>query len=213
MGVAVNTVEQSKRGGGGRGDTERLDTMPSTNGKAAHIRARWIEGEALRQLRFGLTYRQIASVLTALARGEMTPATAGIDLPPDVTFPPGYSINHQRVFELVKHALDRFPMLEAQALRTLWMTRYEEAWAHLQPGMRKGNPRAIEVGMRVAERAAKLAGLDMPTKVAVRDPDGKGIPLEAIRMVLQRWDEQAQTVESTALPASTSKVNGNGDGG
>jgi hypothetical protein len=30
--------------------------------------------------------------------------------------------------------------------------------------MRKGNPRAIEVGMRVAERAAKLAGLDMPTK-------------------------------------------------
>jgi hypothetical protein len=56
------------------------------------------------------------------------------------------------------------------------MSRYEEAWAHLQPSMRKGNPRAIEVGMRVAERAAKLAGLDMPTKVAVRDPDGNGIP-------------------------------------
>jgi hypothetical protein len=28
-------------------------------------------------------------------------------------------------------------MLEAQALRVLWMSRYEEAWAHLQPGMRK----------------------------------------------------------------------------
>ena len=163
-----------------------------TNGKAAHIRARWIEGEALRQLRFGLTYRQIAAVLTSLARGEMTPATAGIDLPPDVTFPPGYSINHQRVFELVKHALDRFPMLEAQALRTLWMTRYEEAWAHLQPGMRKGNPRAIEVGMKVAERAAKLAGLDMPTKVALTDPDG-GIPLETIRRVMDRID--AATVD------------------
>jgi hypothetical protein len=49
-------------------------------------------------------------------------------------------------------------MLEAQALRVLWMSQYEEAWAHLQPSMRKGNPRAIEVGMRVAERAAKLAG-------------------------------------------------------
>src|SRR6185312_7237722 len=133
---------------------------PYTNGKAAHIRARWIEGEALRQLRFGLTYRQIAAVLTSLARGEMTPATAGIDLPPDVTFPPGYSINHQRVFELVKRALDRFPN--------------EEAWAHLQPGMRKGNPRAIEVGMKVAERAAKLAGLDMPAKFAVTDQDGNG---------------------------------------
>jgi len=134
----------------GRGDTTRVDPMPYTNGKAAHIRARWIEGEALRQLRFGLTYRQIAAVLTALARGEMTAASAGIDLPPDVTFPPGYTINHQRVFELVRQALDCFPMLEPAALRTLWMARYEEAWAHLQPRMRKGEPRAIEVGMRVA---------------------------------------------------------------
>jgi hypothetical protein len=171
--------------------------MPYTNGKAAHIRARWIEGEALRQLRFGLTYRQIAAVLTSLARGEMTPATAGIDLPPDVTFPPGYSINHQRVFELVKHALDRFPMLEAAALRTLWMTRYEEAWAYLQPGMRKGNARSIEVGMRVAERAAKLCGLDMPTQVALTDPDG-GIPLEAVRRVMDRLDRaKAAAVDVT----------------
>ena len=176
--------------------------MPYTNGKAAHIRARWIEGEALRQLRFGLTYRQIASVLTALARGEMTPATAGIDLPPDVTFPPGYSINHQRVFELVKHALDRFPMLEAQALRTLWMTRYEEAWAHLQPGIRKGNARSIEVGMKVAQRAAKLAGLDMPTKLAVTEPEGRGIPLEAIRLVMDRFDRtNAEAVDVTREPA------------
>ena len=190
----------------GRGDTARVDPMPYTNGKAAHIRARWIEGEALRQLRFGLTYRQIAAVLTSLARGEMTPATAGIDLPPDVTFPPGYSINHQRVFELVKHALDRFPMLEAQALRTLWMTRYEEAWAHLQPGMRKGNPRAIEVGMKVAERAAKLAGLDMPTKVALTDPDG-GIPLETIRRVMDRID--AATVDVT--PEKPAQIEGPDD--
>lgn len=169
--------------------------MPFTNGKAAHIRARWIEGEALRQLRFGLTYRQIAAVLTSLARGEMTPAIAGIDLPPDVTFPPGYSINHQRVFELVRQALDRFPMLEAAALRTLWMSRYEEAWAHLQPGMRKGNPRAIEVGMKVAERAAKLAGLDMPAKLAITEPDDGRIPLESVRRVLDRFD--AETVDVT----------------
>jgi hypothetical protein len=173
--------------------------MPFTNGKAAHIRARWIEGEALRQLRFGLTYRQIAAVLTSLARGEMTPASAGIDLPPDVTFPPGYSINHQRVFELVRQALDRFPMLEAAALRTLWMSRYEEAWAHLQPGMRKGNPRAIEVGMKVAERAAKLAGLDMPAKLAITEPDDGRIPLESVRRVLDRLD--AETVDVTSEPA------------
>jgi hypothetical protein len=80
----------------------------------------------------------------------MTPASAGIDLPPGVTFPPRYSINHQRVFELVRQALDRFPMLEAAALRTLWMSRYEGAWAHLQPGMRKGNPRAHALRLAAA---------------------------------------------------------------
>src|ERR1700682_3271105 len=172
--------------------------MPFTNGKAAHIRARWIEGEALRQLRFGLSYRQIARLITDIARGTMLPAATGIELPDNVTFPPGYTISHKRVFELVQRALDRFPMLEVQALRTLWLQRYEESWAHLQPGMRKGNPRAIEVGMKVAERAAKLCGLDMPTKLAVTDPDG-GIPLETIRRVMERVDRQM--VDVTPEPA------------
>jgi hypothetical protein len=115
-----------------------------------------------------------------------------------VTFPPGYTINHQRVFELVRQDLDRFPMLEAAALRTLWMSRYEEAWAHLQPGMRKGNARSIEVGMKVAERAAKLAGLDMPTKLAATDPHG-GIPLATVRRVMDRLDRaKAAAVDVTA---------------
>jgi hypothetical protein len=90
-------------------------------------------------------------------------------------------------------------MLEAQALRVLWMSQYEEAWAHLQPSMRKGNPRAIEVGMRVAERAAKLAGLDMPTKIAQTDPEGNGISLETIRRVMERVDRQM--VDVTPEPA------------
>jgi hypothetical protein len=176
-----------------------------TNGKPAHIRARWIEGEALRQLRFGLTYRQIARLITDIAQGVTLPAAAGIEIPPDVTFPAGYTITHKRVFVLVQEALDRFPMLEAGALRKLWMSRYEEAWAHLQPGMRKGNPRAIEVGMRVAERAAKLAGLDMPTKVAVTDAEG-GIPLETIRRVMERVDRQMAEVDVT--PSKPAQIEG-----
>jgi len=111
-------------------------------------------------------------------------------------------------FELVKHALDRFPMLEAQALRTLWMTRYEEAWAHLQPGMRKGNPRAIEVGMKVAERAAKLAGLDTPAKIALTDAEG-GIPLETIRRVMERVDRQMAEVDVT--PSKPAQIEGPDD--
>jgi hypothetical protein len=156
--------------------------------KDAIIRTRWIEGETLRQLRLGLSYRQIAALITALARGDVLPATAGVELPPNVIFPVGYTISMKRVFELARQALDRHPMLEAQALRVLWMSRYEEAWAHLQPQMRKGNPRSIEVGMRVAARAAKLAGLDMPVKVAMTHEEGNGIPLEALRALMNRAD-------------------------
>jgi hypothetical protein len=65
--------------------------------------------------------------------------------------------------------------------------------------MRKGNPRAIEVGMRVAERAAKLAGLDMPMKIAQTDPDGQGIPLETIRRVMERVDRHRAEVNVTPV--------------
>jgi hypothetical protein len=70
--------------------------------------------------------------------------------------------------------------------------------------MRKGNPRAIEVGMRVAERAAKLAGLDMPAKVAATDPEGNGIPLETIRRVMERVDRQMVDV----TPSKPARIEG-----
>jgi hypothetical protein len=39
----------------------------------------------------------------------------------------------------------------------------------------------------------------MPTKLAVTEPEGNGIPLEAIRRVLERVD--AQTMNVTPEPA------------
>jgi hypothetical protein len=67
------------------------------------------------------------------------------------------------------------------------MARLEEMWARLQPGMRKGDVRSIEAGIRVMERKARLLGLDMPAKVAVTDPNGR-IPLETILRVMERVD-------------------------
>jgi hypothetical protein len=72
-------------------------------------------------------------------------------------------------------------------------------WARLQPGMRKGDVRSIEAGIRVMERKARLLGLDMPTKVAMTDPDGQGIPLETVRRVMERVDRQM--VDVTPEPA------------
>ena len=158
-------------------------------GKEDLIRTRWMGGEALRQLTLGLTYRQIAQVIVDIARGVTTPASVGIEVPAHVTFPPNYTLTPKRVHDLVQRALDRVPMLEAPAVRKLEMARLEEMWARLQPGMRKGDVRSIAAGIRVMERKARLLGLDMPTKVAVTDPDG-GIPLETIRRVMERVDRR-----------------------
>jgi hypothetical protein len=47
--------------------------------------------------------------------------------------------------------------------------------------------RVAEALIKLEAREARLRGLDMPTKVAVTDPDG-GIPLETIRRVMERVD-------------------------
>jgi hypothetical protein len=156
-----------------------------------------MEGEALRQLTLGLTYRQIAQVMVDIARGTTTPASVGIELPAHITFPPDYTLTPKRVHDLVQRALDRFPMLEAPAVRKLEVSRLEEMWARLQPGMRKGDVRSIEAGIRVMERKAKLLGLDMPMKIAQTDEEGHGIPLETIRRVMERVDRQRAEVDVT----------------
>jgi hypothetical protein len=158
-----------------------------------------MEGEALRQLTLGLTYRQIAQVMLDIAHGVKEPASVGIELPSHVTFPPDYTLTHKRVHDLVQRALDRVPMLEAPAVRKLEMSRLEEMWARLQPGMRKGDVRSIEAGIRVMERKARLLGLDMPAKVAMSDPDGQGIPLETVRRVLDRVDRQMAEINVTPM--------------
>jgi hypothetical protein len=65
------------------------------------------------------------------------------------------------------------------------------------------NPAAI-VSARsdpLEAREARLLGLDMPTKLAVTDPDGDGIPLEAIRRVMDRLDRaNEETVDVTPEP-------------
>jgi hypothetical protein len=62
-----------------------------------------------------------------------------------------------------------------------------------------GPLKAAEALIKLEAREARLLGLDMPTKVAVTNPDGNGIPLETIRRVMERLDEK--TVDVTPLVA------------
>ena len=61
--------------------------------------------------------------------------------------------------------------------------------------------RAAEALIKLEAREARLLGLDMPTQVAITDPD-RGIPLEAIRRVMDRFDQaNAEAVDVTPEPA------------
>jgi hypothetical protein len=60
--------------------------------------------------------------------------------------------------------------------------------------------RAAEALIKLEARAARVRGLDIPTKVALTDPDG-GIPLETIRRVMERVDRQMMDVTHTPEPA------------
>ena len=61
--------------------------------------------------------------------------------------------------------------------------------------------RAAEALIKLEAREARLRGLDMPTKVAVTDPDG-GIPLETIRRVMERVDRRMVDVTPEPAPAA-----------
>ena len=59
--------------------------------------------------------------------------------------------------------------------------------------------RAAEALIKLEAREARLLGLDMPTKLAVTEPEGNGIPLEAIRLMMDRLDRAnlEETVDVT----------------
>src|SRR5260221_3362985 len=55
--------------------------------------------------------------------------------------------------------------------------------------------------IKLEAREARRLGLDMPTKLAVTEPEGNGIPLEAIRLVMDRLDRaNEETVDVTPEP-------------
>ena len=70
-------------------------------------------------------------------------------------FPPDYSISRQACHKAFKKAIAREPSLAVEELRTLDTVRSEELFLNLQPSIRKGNVRAVEVGIKVLDHTAR----------------------------------------------------------
>ena len=140
----------------------------------AVIRARWVEAETLRLKQMGLSFEAIAEQITRVGLGQAAPLLA---LPEGVTFPAGYRVTKQACHKAFRKALVREPSLEIEEFRHLDIARSEEMFLNLQPGIRKGNLRAVEVGIRLLDHAAKINGYAAPQRHELTGKDGKPLTL------------------------------------
>jgi hypothetical protein len=141
---------------------------------AAVLRARWIEAETIRLKQMGLSFDAIAEQITRVGLGQ---ATSLVAMPAGVTFPPDYTITKQACHKAFRKALVREPALELEEMRKLDNARSEEMYMNLQPGIRKGSARSVEVGIKVLDHTAKINGYAAPQRHQLTGKDGQPLTL------------------------------------
>jgi hypothetical protein len=140
----------------------------------AVLRARWIEGETIQLKRMGLSFDSIAEQITRVGRGQARPIVA---VPQNVKFPSDFAISRQACHKAFKKGLGREPSLAIDELRKLDHSRSEELFLNLQPAIRKGNPRAVDVGIKLLDHAARINGYAAPQRHELTGKDGKPLTL------------------------------------
>jgi hypothetical protein len=154
--------------------------------------SRWVEREVIRLKRMGMTFETIADLLSRAGRGELVPT---VSLPEDVSFPPDYTITKMGVCKAYRRRMEREPSLEAREHRLLDIARLEELLLSLQPGIKRGDYKAIEVAVRVLMQKGKIVGYETPSKIELLGNSGAPLPIallrEAIEMAEQEQDDKA----------------------
>ena len=141
---------------------------------ASVLRARWIEAETLQLKRMGITFEAIAQQITRVGRRQ---AQATIEIPKEVTFPPDFQISRQAVHKAFRRAIAREPSIAAEEFRRLDTGRCEDMFLSLQPGIRKGNPRSVEAGVKVLRHTAQINGYGAPQRHELTGKDGQPLTL------------------------------------
>jgi len=151
----------------------RSPRQPS-NASQAVLRARWVETETIRLKQMGLSFDEIAARITLVGLGQ---APSMVAVPEGVTFPAAYRITKQACFKGFRRAIAREPALEIEEMRKLDNARSEELYMTLQPGIRKGNTRSVEVGIKVLDHTAKINAYAVPQRHELTGKDGKPLTL------------------------------------
>lgn len=85
----------------------------------------------------------------------------------------GYSISTPTAWRRVQSALKAIVKLsakDAEKVKVLELARYDFYLRNLDPGIRMGDPRAINTALGISKRRAELLGLDAPEVVKIDIP-------------------------------------------
>ncbi len=138
------------------------------------LRAQWVEIEAMRLKRDGLSYEAVAQSITQVGRGLQPPVTPLLD---GIHFPPDYKISATACHKAVRRALRRSPALEAYEMRRLDTERCEELYHCLTAGIQQGDPQSTRAAVSVLAHKAAINGYKSgEVRVAPR-PGPKPLPL------------------------------------
>jgi len=88
-----------------------------------------------------------------------------VPFPVDIPFSDEYRISAQAVHAAFRRGIVRVPNAEAAEFRRLDSERCEDMFLSLQAGIRKGDPRSIEVGVKVLAHKAEINGYKAPARV------------------------------------------------
>jgi hypothetical protein len=138
--------------------------------------------------KIGLSFDAISEQITRVGRGQAHPIVA---IPEGVKFPPEYTISRQACHKAFKKAIAREPSLAVDELRKLDNSRSEELFLNLQPSIRKGNARAVEVGIKVLDHTAKINGYAAPQRHELTGKDGKPLTLVQLLEAVGPIEEKA----------------------
>jgi hypothetical protein len=148
--------------------------------------ARWVEAETMKLKQAGMSLEESAGHITAVGQGKQAPLVA----PPDeLEFPDGYRISAQGVHRAFSRAITRLPNSGAEAYRKLDSERCEALFLALQVGIRKGDVRSVEVGVRVLEHKARLNAYLGATKVELDGRNG-GISVRVLQQAVEALKDE-----------------------
>jgi hypothetical protein len=152
--------------------------------------ARWVERETLRLKKMGVSsFETIADLLTRCGRGQHVPTV----VPPDgAAFPPDYSISRMGCWKAYRRRMEKEPSLEAREHRKMDTERLEDLYLSLQPGIKKGDAKAIEAGVRVLTLKAKVLGYASPQKLELTGTAGAPIPVALVQAMIERVDRESK---------------------